>query len=264
MTQTYQLVTAVEFLRPHNVFLINLDMSSYLLEYYTYRRDYAEVVTREQDEKLKDLIAAFALHLSAIPSSDTHAWTVSLVQDPPYALFVTGTVGKLDQNGITHGSIVGNILTDYIRHSDSNAIHAQVSAKGLVSNSYVNCESQTISGMVETFCKQSEQREMRIHISEDSDTAIGIVALPDYDPEWFSQVDIKSLAKESINIDKVKMRECRFEFVCNCSAEKLLPFFNTLSEQELTDLYEDDQYLLITCPKCGKKFAIEREDIKPN
>ena len=255
---SYELIASTDYLPLHNVFLIHIDMSQYLLEFYVQRKDFADVVTTEQDSKLKDLIACFSIHLAARTTLETHAWTLSIVNEHPYSLFVTGNTGEIDESGIAKGFLVGNVLTENIRHSDTNGFHAQCTGRGKTFNSYVSCESPDVTSMVENFYAQSEQRPIRIKLSGTNDTAIGLAALPGYEPEWFSNVNIEELSANSEKIEKTRMRNCKFTFACDCSPEKLLPFFRTLTPEAVSDLYGEDQELLITCPRCGRKFAVDR------
>jgi redox-regulated HSP33 family molecular chaperone len=66
----------------------------------------------------------------------------------------------------------------------------------------------------------------------------------------------------SAELDKTEMRRCAFSFKCDCSPEKLLPFFRALAPEALHDLYGDDEALQITCPRCGKQFPIARSDLQ--
>ncbi|MFM1849099.1 MAG: hypothetical protein RL417_2573 [Pseudomonadota bacterium] len=258
----YELKATSDYLRDREVFLIRIEMSEYLLDYYHQRRELAASTARAHDEKLKDLIASFAIHLTARTALETHAWTLHIVDEQPYSLFVTGSTGELGEDGIARGFLVGHILTEHIRHSDTNAIHAQCINRGKTFRSYVPCESSNIASMVESFYRQSEQRPIRIKISETSDSAIGLAALPGFESAWFYGVDLDELAAESEKLDKTRMRNCHFTFTCDCSPEKLTPFFKTLGAQGLADLYGDDEELMISCPRCGRRFAVRRELIE--
>lgn len=258
----YELKTTSDYLRDREVFLIRIEMSDYLLDYYHQRREFAASTSREHDDKLKDLIASFAIHLTARTALETHAWTLHIVDENPYSLFVTGSTGELGEDGIAKGFLVGHILTDHIRHSDTNAIHAQCINRGKTFRSYVPCDSSNIVSMVEGFYNQSEQRPIRIKISETSDTAVAIAALPGFESEWFNSVDIDALVAESESLDKTRMRTCHFTFTCDCSPEKLTPFFKMLGEKGLADLFGEDTELSISCPRCGKRFTVSRDSLK--
>ena len=54
------------------------------------------------------------------------------------------------------------------------------------------------------------------------------------------------------------MRNVEFDFRCDCSPDKLLPFFRSLSDDSINDLYGTDKELVISCPRCGKQFIIDR------
>ncbi len=254
------LVAIAEYIPKREALLVRVDMSDYLIDYYLHRKDHAPETLPEHDEKLKELIACFAIHLSARTAQETHAWTVHLVADKPYSLFVTGNTGVMDDSGIARGFLVGHILTDNIRHTDVNSIHAQFTHHGKTFNSMVRCDSADIAKMVQQFYEQSEQYPLRLILSQTSDTALGLVALPEYDAEWIASVDLEQLAASS-NDERSPMRTCHFAFSCDCSPEKLIPFFQTMSKESLQELYGDDDELQITCPRCGKQFAIHRNQL---
>lgn len=260
----YELKATSDYLRDHEVFLIQVEMSEYLLDYYHQRRELAAETAPEHDAKLKDLIACFSIHLTARTALETHAWTLHIVNETPYSLFVTGSTGEIKENNLATGFLVGHILTDHIRHSDTNAIHAQCLSRGKTFRSYVPCESSNIVSMVESFYRQSEQRPIRIKLSDSSDTAIGLAALPGFDPEWFERVDLDALTAESAGLDKTRMRTCHFTFTCDCSPDKLVPFFKTLNAEALADLYGADSDITISCPRCGRRFQISRASIIDN
>lgn len=256
--------SVTDYLPGPEALLIRVDMSDYLLDYYLHRRHFNSNTTPEQDEKLKELIACFAIHLGARPPAEEHAWTMHLVASEPYSLFVTGSTGVLDRLGNGRGVIVGNVLTENIRLTDVHSLYAQFTGKdGASFKSYIRSDSGDISEMIEYFYRQSEQNPLRIHYSRTSDRAIGLAALPDCDLTWFESVDLEQLAASS-DIPMKRMRNCHFDFRCECSPEKLLPFFRSLSDEALEELYGADKELVISCPRCGKHFTIDRAQVYPS
>jgi molecular chaperone Hsp33 len=256
------LVATSEYIPKREGLLVRIDMSDYLIDYYLHRKDVAPDTKAEHDEKLKELIACFAIHLAARTARETHAWTVHIAAAEPYSLFVTGNTGEIDEEGVAKGYIVGHILTDHIRRTEVNSIHAQFTNRGQTFTSLVQCDNSDIRKMVEQFYTQSEQHPLRIQLSTTSDTAVGLVALPEYDEEWIQSVDL-NYAAESSDVPRNPMRTCEFAFVCDCSPEKLMPFFRSLSQASLDELYGEDQELQISCPRCGKQFEIRRSEFAP-
>jgi molecular chaperone Hsp33 len=167
----------------------------------------------------------------------------------------------MDDNGVARGFIVGNVLTENIRPTQVNAIHAQFTNRGNTYNSMVQCDSDDIVKMVEQFYQQSEQYPFRIELSDTSDTAVGLVALPEYDEEWIRSVSFKDLNDPQL-IEKSLMRTCSFGFECDCSPQKLIPFFQAMTASELEELYGDDKELAVTCPRCAKQFLVGRADLR--
>lgn len=107
----------------------------------------------------------------------------------------------------------------------------------------------------------------RIHSSSysgkaTSPIAIGLVALPEYDEEWIRSVDVQGLL-DTTQVERSPLRSVEFAFSCDCAPEKLIPYFQALSTDALKELYGADEELHITCPRCGKQFAIHRRDLMP-
>ena len=256
------LISTSEYLVDREALLIRIDMSNYLIDYYIHRKDHAANTLPDHDEKLKELISCFAVHLTVHPSSESHAWTVHMIAKEPFSLFVTGSAGQLNESGTTHGFIVGHVLTENIRHTDVNSFHAQfTNDQGKIFRSYVRCETSEVSTMVEHFYDQSEQLPMRLSVSKTSDTAIGLAALPEYDQKWFESVNLEELAASREQVGK-PMRSCTIDFICECSPEKLLPFFRSLTDEAIADLYGEDAEILISCPRCGKQFPLARSALR--
>src|SRR5690242_7846930 len=86
------LVCTTEYVAEREALLLRVDMSDYLVDYYLHRKKVAPDTTPEQDEKLKELIAFFAMHLTLHSSAQSHGWTMQVVSEPPYSLFVTGSI----------------------------------------------------------------------------------------------------------------------------------------------------------------------------
>ena len=255
------LVSSSDYLPGKEGLFIKADLSSYLIDYYLHRREVAANTLPEHDERLKDLIACFAVHLTLRSSTETHAWTVHLVAEQPYSLFVTGSAGALDDLGESRGFLVGHVLTDHIRHTDVNSMHAQFTdKKGTTFKSYVKSDVADIPRIVEQYYEQSEQLPLRLSLPKNSDVAIALAALPEYDRQWFDSVSLDSVADDCAGSVK-KMRICRYDFACDCSPAKLLPFFRSLPDETLNELYGDDQAVIIVCPRCGRKFPIARAEL---
>lgn len=254
------LIAISEYIPKREALLVRVDMSDYLIDYYLHRKDHAPGTAFEHDEKLKELIACFAIHLSARTAQETHAWTAHIAAQAPYSLFVTGNTGVMDDSGIARGFLVGHVLTDNIRHADVNSIHAQLSHRGKTFNSMVQCDSAVIPRMATQFYDQSEGYPIRLLLSKTSDTAIGLVALPEFDAEWIMNADLRELV-DSTTLEKSPMRTCHFAFSCDCSPAKLLPFFRSMSVDDLEELYGNDAHLHITCPRCGRQFQVARDEV---
>lgn len=265
--------TVAHYLPRKEAIFVTVDLSDFFIDYYVHSGSLDERVRPEHDEKLKQLFACFAAHLTIQPATTSHAWTLHLQSEHPFSLFVAGEVER--------GFIVGHVISENIRHTDVNTLHAQVIRHGESSTSSVQSESAEVCDVVEHFYLQSEQLPVRIFLPSDSDTALVLAAMPDFDATWFEAVDLLTVHQSLIrqtgpsgiaatevggddgtDSEFKVMRRHEFAFRCDCSPEKLAPYFRTIGAAEIDELFGEDESLQITCPRCGRRFALTREDLE--
>ena len=255
------LIVRSKYVPGKEALIVHVDMSAYLIDYYLHRKKVAPLTSPEQDERLKDLLACLAIHLTTRSAAQAHAWTLHTFAEPPYSLFGTGAVTAVHENREADGYLVGNVLRDYISHTDVNSLHTQFTDKdGNSFKSYVQTELTDVDRIVEYFYSQSEQQPLRIHLSRTSDQAIGMAALPDFEPEWFGSARLEDFLNDP-SIVQDPMFLWRLEFRCDCSPQKLIPFFRAISKESVADLYGNDDSITIACPRCGEQFSILRTDL---
>ena len=245
------LISKSDYLPEKKVLLVECDLSSYLIDYFLHIKANIEDPHPERNEKLRDLFACLALHLSIRPPEETVAFTLHMHGQEPFSLFATGNANTK--------FLVGHVLEENIRHTDINMFHSQtIKSKGQSYSSAVRCETDNIKEMFEAYYNQSEQLPARAFFIQNSDKAIAIAAMPDYDQEWFAKIPEEFPAEEISKLEKKPMRAYEFFFNCDCSPDKLLPYFKSLDKKSLDELYGKDSALIIGCPRCGRKFDIER------
>ncbi|MCB0344716.1 MAG: Hsp33 family molecular chaperone HslO [Bdellovibrionales bacterium] len=239
------------YIRKYDCLLVDCDMSDYLIDYYLNAKEMGIKIEAEHDEQLKRYLACLAMHLTTRPAGETIAWTVHLPSEEPYTIFLTGSSSE--------SYLIGRVIYENVAATNSYILHSQVVREvGDASKSLVQGLDASTKSMVENFYRQSEQVAVKVAFIENSDKAAMLVATPGHDEEWFEQADPAKVIGEITNFDHRVMRTAGFRFACNCSAEKLLPFFQSIDRETLADLYQDDQVLTIDCPRCGRSFEIEK------
>lgn len=242
------------YLPEKNVLVVESDISEFLIDYYIHLKNSNQKPKVERDNKLKELFSCLACHLSIRPPEETVAFTLHMHSENPYSLFVSGSAKQ--------ESIVGHVIEENIRHTDINMFHAQTIKSGKSYTSAVRCETEVIKEMFESYYDKSEQLPAKIFFIKDSDKAIAIAAMPDYNKEWYEKIGTEYPEEEIKGLKQSPMRTYLFNYKCDCSPKKLLPYFKTLDEQKIDELYGEDEELIIACPRCGRKFPLEREELK--
>lgn len=238
------------YVRKRNALLVRGRFSPLYMDYYLHLMQHGLKYDSRLDEMLKDGLAAVALHLCSRPQDETCAWTIN-INDPLMNLFVTGSSRP--------GRVTGRIFTEDVRDSGKSLFIAQTTRPHMQprqSMVEITTGSDILAAM-ESFYSQSEQRLTRAFRLPDEDF-IQISAEPDCDEDWLrslTETDIAELDKT----EHLTLLETRgYVFDCGCTADRLFPLLNRLTDEDLDYVFTDGQ-AIITCPRCGAIFQTPRE-----
>ena len=86
------------------------------------------------------------------------------------------------------------------------------------------------------------------------------MAQPDYDDEWFAEVDAEKVLSIK-EVEQTKVLETRkFHFNCGCSKERILPTLASWKDR-LDELFQGDKQITVNCPRCGAHYHVSRQDL---
>ena len=239
------------FVRHRNCLLVRGQFTPVFTDYYLHLMEQKLRYEAKLDATLKDLLAVLTLHLTARPWAETIAWTVNL-RAPRVNYFVTGS--SIGEN------ITGRLFTKDIREPDRNMFYSQTSISGQEPRTTtVDLDTNDPIDWVEHFYSQSEQRPAKCFALDDEHYAL-LAAQPDYDQEWFDEMDAGKIA-DITETEQTKVLETRkFQFLCGCSKERILPTLASWRSR-LDELFEGDQEITVNCPRCGAHYQVSREDL---
>jgi molecular chaperone Hsp33 len=240
------------FVRHRNALLLRGQFTPIYTDYYLHLMQHGIRPPGELDQMLKDTLAMLALHLVARPWAESIAWTANL-RAPRMNLFVTGS--SFDE------AITGRIFTEDVREPDRNFFYAQTTT---VENSKPRLSTLEIKGKdpivwLSQYYDQSEQRPARAFRLEDENFAI-VAAQPDCDLEWLESLDAAAVAKITETEETTILETRRFRFHCGCTIDKILPILGGWKDR-LDDLFGDEEFINIQCPRCAAKYRITRDMI---
>jgi molecular chaperone Hsp33 len=237
------------FVRGRNALLTRADFGAMYVDHYLHLADYGLRYSNEHDAMLKDAIAAMTLHLTSKPQDENCAWTLNF-HDPLVNLFVTGKSRP--------GMVTGRVFTEDVRDFGKNVFISQFSRPNHPQlQSMIEFTTNDLFKSVEEFYAQSEQRLTRLFRYDEEDI-IMISAEPDCDVEWLAALtleDVKALdSTETLSL--LEKRE--YIFHCGCSVERLYPMLAKLGEEDLNYLFEQDEAVTLTCPRCAARYVTPR------
>ena len=240
------------FVRHRNALLIRGQFTSIYTDYYLHLMQHGIRPPVELDQMLKDTLAMITLHLVARPWAESIAWTANL-RAPRINLFVTGSSYE--------ESITGRVFTEDVREPDRNFFYSQTTTE--VSNqprlSTLEIEGKDPIVWLSQFYDQSEQRPARAFRLEDENFAI-IAAQPDCDLEWLMSLDAFTVGNITQTEETTLLETRKFRFHCGCTLDKILPILGGWRDR-LDDLFGDDPFIKIQCPRCAAKYEVTREMI---
>lgn len=241
------------FVRTRNALAVRAEFSQLFVDYYLHLMDQGLRNEQPADQMLKDALVGLVLHMTTRPIRETHAWTMNF-QEPLLNLFVTG--GSLSQ------SIVGRAFSEGIREAEAGIFHAQISVKDAEPRrSAVELGDSSVFRAIEKFYAQSEQRTARIFPCGAEDFVM-ISAQPDCDEDWLKSLD-ENAARELDSAEELSLLERRhFRFSCGCTLERIFPAIAPLAARGLDELFQGDDSIGITCPRCAAKWRVSREQLE--
>jgi len=150
----------------------------------------------------------------------------------------------------------------------------------------VSLEGDSISSVLETYFKQSEQLDTRIWLAANSDAVSGLFLqqLPNSDnenkddeAEHWSRIShlastVKSVELLELGVGTLLHRlfneeECRLlaatdlSFSCNCSRERVGETIKLLGKHDAKDLVEEQGKVEVACEFCNEHYQFDKVDV---
>ena len=239
------------FVRHRNCLLVRAQFTPIYTDYYLHLMEHKLRYATELDAQLKDLMAALTLHLTARPWAETIAWTVSQ-RAPRVNFFVTGSS--------THENVTGRLFTKDVKEPATNLMFSQTSVSGQEPRTTsVELGSNDPIDWVEHYYSQSEQRPAKCFRLDDENYVL-VAAQPDYDEEWFAELDQDKAAKITED-EQTKVLETRkFRFHCGCSPERIVSSLGMWKDKP-EELFQGQDEIMVNCPRCGAHYRVKPEDL---
>ncbi|MEM9015860.1 MAG: Hsp33 family molecular chaperone HslO [Verrucomicrobiota bacterium] len=241
------------FVRGRNALVARGEFSPIYTDYYLHLMQHQLRYPEDQDQILKDGLAAMTLHLASRPWNEAVAWTLSW-QDPPLNVFVTGSNRQ--------GNVTGRVFSEDVKKRDSNLFFAQVTADGEgARQSMVEVSELDLFHAGEQYYGQSEQRLGR-YFRHGTEDFVLVTAQPDCDETWLAGLDDAAIRKldEAEELSLLEKREYRFD--CGCSQEKLFPLISSMASETVEELFGDSEVIPASCPRCGARYVVTREALE--
>ncbi|MDB6071895.1 MAG: disulfide bond chaperone [Verrucomicrobiales bacterium] len=241
------------FVRHRNALLVRGDFSGLFTDYYLHLMDIGAKHPPELDRMLKEALVGIVMHCASRPWSERHAWTVNY-QHPLANFFVTA-----DNN---NSCVTGRVFTEDVRVAPRSVFYAQAQKHlGEPRMSAIEIDDVDFFKAVEQFYKQSEQRVARF-FEYAPDDYVFVTAQPQCDVAWLESLtedDIRKLDKT----EEISLLEDRsYHWECGCTMERIYQVLTPHAKLGAESIFADDEFLKVTCPRCGKLYRAHREQFE--
>ncbi len=242
------------FVRGRNALVARADFSRIYVDYYLHVADYRLEVTPETAGYAKAALAAITLHCAARPRTERVAWTVNF-QDPLLNVFAAGDSPA--------GTVLANVFTENVKVGTQNLFYADtIRAEDGPRRSVVDFDGGDFFAAAERYYAHSEGRLGRFFHFEDEDEYVLVVAQPDCDEAWLAGLDDEAVRtldrRETLSL--LERRFYRFE--CGCTHERMMRVLLPTFRQDPEILFEGEEVIRMSCPRCGARHAITREAVE--
>lgn len=241
------------FVRHRNALLVRGDFSGLFMDYYLHLLELGIKHPPALDQMLKEALVGVLMHCASRPWNERHAWTVNF-QHPLANFFVTADN--------TNACVTGRVFTEDVKRAERSVFYAQAQ-KHLDEPrmSAIEIETTCFFHAVEQFYARSEQRLARF-FEYGPDDFVFISAQPQCDIPW-----LESLTEEGVRaLDQKEelslLEERSYHWECGCTQERIYQVLAPHARQGLEKLFEGDEFLKITCPRCGRLYRTHREQFE--
>ena len=193
-------------------------------------------------------LAAAALHLSCRPLDEQVAWTLN-VKTPPMNIFLTGDCGR--------STVTGRAYVDGVQTADTSRLFVESTRSGNQHRSVIDIEGLDVHEIFEQYYERSEQWPGRF-FEIDADRHLAIIGLPDCDTEWLRDLDVDQ-AVAHLDADLKPLDVRTFWFQCGCHPDRILPVVFQAFGGRPDELFQDDDRVEVTCPRCARRWWITKE-----
>ncbi len=241
------------FVRGRNAMVARAEFSKIYVDYYLHVADYGLALTADAADFAKASLAALTLHCASRPRNERVAWTVNF-QNPLLNVFAAGDSPA--------GTVVAKVFTENVKQGTQNLFYADtIRGDAEPRRSVIDFDGADFFAAVERYYAHSEQRLARFfHHSEDD--YVLITAQPDCDEEWLAGLDAEAVRTldQTETLSLLEQRYYRFE--CGCTHERMMRVLLSTFRLDPEALFEGEEVLRMSCPRCGARHAITRESLE--
>lgn len=241
------------FVRGRNALVARAEFSKIYVDYYLHVADCGLQATPEEAEFAKSALAAITLHGASRPRNERAAWTVNF-QSPLLNVFAA-----CDNSSET---VVANVFSEGVRVGETNLFYADtIRGDAAPRRSVVDFEGTDFFAAAERYYSHSEQRLTRFFPYGDDEFVL-VGAQPDCDLGWLAGLDADAV-RDLDKIEELALLEQRqYHFECGCTQARMMRAILPSFRQNADALFEGDEVIRMSCPRCGARHAITREALE--
>lgn len=236
-----------------SVIVSTADFGPLIDAWRTHASVWQEVPDDFSDVLMRQGLAAASLHLANRPRDEIVAWTIN-VRFPATNVFLTGEARD--------GVVTGRVFRNGVRTHETSRLYMEtLRARGEPFRSAIDIEGVDLLGFFEQYYERSEQLPARF-FEQDGDRFSMVLAMPGADRAWLASLRLDQVPALEAAGKLIEERPFRFE--CGCNPRKMVRALASIYRDKLEELFQGDPAVEANCPRCGRRWWIQREQVAPS
>ncbi len=226
------------------------DLTDFLNAHEQHVKDWGEDLDGLTETMIKQGLAGGVIHLSNAPRDESFGLTVH-IETPSLNIFIAGDS--------PHSIVTGRTYTHGVKEEQSTRLYMQSSRpKREPTQTILAVDGFDVLNFYQAYYLNSEQRLARFYDLEDG-RYMQVISLPGTDPDFFEALD-RDKALALLDEKPSLLEERTFFFQCGCTPEKMFRVLRTMFEDRPEDLFMGETSIETSCPRCGRRWQVTREE----
>ncbi len=154
--------------------------------------------------------------------------------------------------------MAGRVFESHVQTASSSRLFLETQRPRLEPTSTVlEVQGSSVLDIFEQYFWRSVQIPTRL-LALDSGEHLLVQGMPRANKKWIRGLRAESALEELGELESIEERAYRFG--CGCDPGRILAIVHGMYQEKADDLFHGESQVEVSCPRCGRRYWITRED----